>query len=261
MDRAERTVGILSYNIYNGLQSGAVASFVQQVESLDVTTLLLNEHRINDDGERLLATLGDAGFAHTAVGRSASRAGNNANCNAVVSREPFEVVANREDFRFMAVRQGELTLCAYHASPRGVAAVLPEVEQVVTFLAGHDATLLAGDMNSLAADDGAVLGYDADRGGLERYMHNGSLSFEAIDRLKRCGLRDLNIDPERYTVPTAVGRKAEAGHPLRLDYAFAKGRLANELEARILRGEPFDTLSDHYPLLIRRRSAAVNASA
>lgn len=243
---------ILSYNIYNCFRdSQAFDRLAQMLVALDVDTLLVNEYQANEDGRRLQEALAAAGFTSSEVGRSANRHGHNTNCNAIFSRRPFEVVANEESLRFMAVHQDGRTLAAYHASPRGVAEVLPEVQAVRAFVAERRDVLLAGDMNSLARADQRVLDYAADGEALDRYMQDGALSFEAIDRLLEAGLVDLNVDAERFTVPTAVGRKAEAGCSLRLDYAFGKGVCAAECEAEVLREPPFDVMSDHYPVLVR----------
>ena len=243
---------ILSYNIYNCFaHSQAFETLAQQLEALYVHTVLLNEYRMDENGLQLRTALEAAGFTWFEAGMSANRRGNNANCNAIFSREPFEVVMNSEDFRFVAVRQAGMLLCAYHASPRGAEVVRNEVELVRNFTDRYEQVLLAGDLNSLAAADREALRYDEFTDGLERYMKDEALSFEAIDRLIEGGFKDLNVDRELFTVPTAIGRKAEAGQRLRLDYAFGKGSRASAKQALILRGKPFDQISDHYPVLIR----------
>lgn len=86
---------ILSYNIYNCLaDSQAFEPLAQQLAALDVRTVLLNEYRLNADGERVRAALEAAGFGWAEIGRSANQRGNNANCNAIFSREPFDTMSD-----------------------------------------------------------------------------------------------------------------------------------------------------------------------
>lgn len=241
---------ILSYNIFNCFNStGAFDKLAELCQGLSIDTLMLNEYCDNEDGRRLDDSLRKIGFNAFERGLSATRPGANNNCSAIVSRTSFVTLANELDLRLVAVEQDGLVLCAYHASPRGVDQVLPEIEKVKAVVNEHEHVLLAGDFNSLAAADRETLGYEQ-HDIAPRYRENGVISYQATERLLAAGFTDLNVDPQLYTVPTGLGRKVEEGQRVRLDYAMGKGAVAQRYKAAVLRGKPFDTMSDHYPLLI-----------
>ena len=236
---------ILSYNIFNCFEStGGSARLLEACVRLVPEVLLLNEYRVNAEGQRLRAELEQAGYVHHEVGRSVG----NRDVVAVFSRGPFCTVANSERVRMVAVELGGVRLVAYHASPRGVASVLAELPDVEAVARGHDEVVLAGDLNSLAAGDAWALGCGGDMMHMERYQLDGRLNFKVVAQIEAWGMKDLG--GRVHTVPTRLGRKAEAGRLLRLDYAFARGVRVEAWRARVLHGEPFDTMSDHYPVLI-----------
>lgn len=244
---------ILCYNIYNCLEeSREFSALVDCCTGLETETVLLNEFRKNEDGQTLTRALHDAGFTHHVIGRSGDSPGGRLNCCAIFSRNRLTVQSNTESLRMISVWQEERLIVSYHAAPNGVASVLDELPAVEEAVRSQPDVLLAGDFNSLARQDAHKLEYRSAGDQLERYLDGGSISFEAIDRLLALGLRDLNVDPDPSTVPTTIGRKWEAGVRLRLDYALGKGAMES-LKSGILRGSPYDSLSDHYPLLVYNR--------
>jgi endonuclease/exonuclease/phosphatase family metal-dependent hydrolase len=249
---ATDAVSIFHYNILNGFDKDAARmdTFVRWLETAAPDVLSLNEYRQDDAGLR--RRLAGAGYIHVAVNTEAT----SANRCAVFSRLPIEEQETSADLRFLRVRVGGIDLVNYHASPGGVASVLAETERLLPRLQGRRDVIVTGDFNSFSPADRDRFGYDhPTRPIRDRYLRDGVVSCELIDRLVRAGLHDLDTTPEksppeaRATVPTAITRPHEAGLLARLDYAF--GRLeAFDARSRVLRAPPFDRLSDHYPVLI-----------
>ncbi|MCC5805606.1 MAG: endonuclease/exonuclease/phosphatase family protein [Opitutales bacterium] len=242
---------ILHYNIFNGFDNGRIplSPLRDWLEANPVDVLLVNEHRDSPEWSALRET---AGFRHGVVNRHTEK--RNGNLTAVFSRLPFEGTPFvPEGLRVVAVRVAGMHLVATHGFPDTSDVIADDADRLVTELESWkgEPVLVAGDFNALAASDADRLGYAALVGSARegRYCCDGQPSFEAMEAFAKAGFTDLCAGHPEPTVSTSAPPKPrkKEGRPLRIDYALTRDLAAR---ARRLAGEPFERLSDHYPLWI-----------
>lgn len=235
---------ILHYNIFNGFKAheDRPGQFLDVVRDQNSDVLFINEYRPISG---LVETLPGLGYTHSVINDEHE----SANQAALFSRLPFDrVLDTPAHARFAAAVIGDTHFVAYHTSPKGTAVAIPETQRVLSMLDDAERVVLCGDLNSLSRLDREPLGYDAQDqpGQLERYRVDGTLSYTAMDAFAAAGFTDHRGTGARHTVPTGRGRRNEGKAPLRIDYILSRGLSVTGVE--VLQGEPFDTLSDHYPI-------------
>jgi exodeoxyribonuclease-3 len=186
---------------------------------------------------------------------------------AVLVRAPLRVLRSgrvRRPFHHAAARvevdtaAGPLTLLSTHLDPYSGGRRRMEADWLAATLrrTGGPLALVAGDLNTLepAVDHTARLAGLDDRYRRRHLRRDGrTVDTRAVARLLDAGLVDLwrhtgGTEPAGLTVPTRHGGAEFAA--MRLDYLLATPALADLTRAvRVVRDDPADTASDHYPVL------------
>lgn len=150
----------------------------------------------------------------------------------------------------------KLVFAFTHLSPKDEDIRIKEIKKIVRMINKKDKIVFLGDMNSLSPKDG----YN-DKKLIKNFKYNDIKKFgtdklrkEVISKIERFGFVDAILKFSRkleFSVPSPINTDKDHGEKLRLDYVFLKN-LSSELEdARIIRNKKTDTLSDHYPVMVR----------
>jgi exonuclease III len=121
-----------------------------------------------------------------------------------------------------------------------------------------------GDLNSLARSDN----YAPDT--LDRLLKVGvnkfgteALKYDVTDFLLDQGFIDAarRFRRDVFTVPTAYNQDVNHALPMRLDYVFATpSALAKIVSVEVVNNEDTNTISDHYPIVVRLRKPSAMRS-
>jgi endonuclease/exonuclease/phosphatase family metal-dependent hydrolase len=154
-------------------------------------------------------------------------------------------------------RLGDVRACVAHFDYAHPLVRQQEAEALVSLLDAGP-RLVLGDLNALSHLDGLtrqdLLALPLHH--VERHVDgDGEIALGATRVLERAGLVDAwrAANPagrrgDGLTVPTAVPEPARFG-PMRIDYVFLSEDLAPRLRGcRVVREEPADRASDHYPV-------------
>ncbi|MBI2552430.1 endonuclease/exonuclease/phosphatase family protein [Candidatus Uhrbacteria bacterium] len=149
----------------------------------------------------------------------------------------------------------ELSVIVAHLSARDEDTRLKEFEIIAKNVSREEPTIFMGDFNSLSPldpyDDSQLLD-DMRKAGMDKFG-GGELRKEVIQKIMDAGFIDAvrkRSQAFEYSVPTGYCRDPNHFTKLRLDYLFITESLRSSLrDARILRTEETNQLSDHFPLL------------
>ncbi len=182
----------------------------------------------------------------------------------LTSKRPFEMLEIRTDglhHGYILAKIDGVYYFSIHMSPFKYAVRIVEggiyAKRVRPLIAAGEKVIMMGDFNNPSPYDAARANSNAAALEVRRYerashvenVRNGFFDFECIDRLLRAGLEEVCffwMKKNNYNPQTGI----------RIDYALVSRNLEDRVTFAIQdtrRRELFETLSDHYPVILKIR--------
>jgi exodeoxyribonuclease-3 len=250
---------LITYNILDG--GGERLSLIAQVindESPDI--VVINEANGFDlnDNERLVS-LGDLiAMPHYHLAPSGQRDYH----VAIYSKLPLLSIEEIHPLVRAGIRVvvstsiGQVAIVGTHLSPYSEVDRLPEIELILSSLAGYNNRIILGDLNSLAEtdhyqEDSLVSSFNDTQ--MSKFTDGEMPLYKVTDIIEQNGYVDSGLLKNSETINTVPTNSNEdnSHSELRLDYVFISENMSNRvISYEVVKNSQTEQASDHYPVVV-----------